>query len=117
MCRSVPRIPTELMRIKTSRDPLAASERLEFQTLRHPPKQEPSSLILLSTNLPEGLSVKMTAPAHREFVAGFCSMPMPRARIPSLQYAELLAEGQDLEAEAVPGTEEGAEAGEETQGK
>ena len=41
----------------------------------------------------------------------------PRARILSLQYAELLAKGQDLEAEAVTGTEEGAEGGEETQEK
>src|SRR5215831_1076536 len=31
----------------------------------------------------------------------------------SLQYAELLAKGQDLKANAVAGTEEGAEAGEE----
>ena len=36
----------------------------------------------------------------------------PRARTLSLQYAELLAKGQDLKAEAVPGTEEAAEAGE-----
>ena len=37
----------------------------------------------------------------------------PRARTLSLQYAELLAKGQDLKANAVAGTEEGAEAGEE----
>jgi len=34
----------------------------------------------------------------------------PRARILPLEYAELLTKGQDLKAEAVAGTEEGAEA-------
>ncbi len=37
----------------------------------------------------------------------------PRTRMLSLEYAELLAKRQDLMAEAVAGTEEGAEAGEE----
>lgn len=36
-----------------------------------------------------------------------------RARILSLEYAELLAQGQDLKAEAVAGTKEGAQEGEE----
>ena len=35
----------------------------------------------------------------------------------SLEYAELLAKRQDLKAEAVAGTEEGAEAGEEPKQK
>jgi hypothetical protein len=37
----------------------------------------------------------------------------PRARMLSLEYAELLAKRQDFKAEAVAGTEEGAEPGEE----
>ena len=36
----------------------------------------------------------------------------PRARVFSLEYAQSLTEGQDLQAETVAGTEEGAEAGE-----
>ena len=39
----------------------------------------------------------------------------PRARMFSLEYAQLLTEGKDLEAEVVAGTEESAEAGEEAE--
>ena len=41
----------------------------------------------------------------------------PRSRMFSLEYAQLLTEGKDLEAEAVTGTEESAEANEETDKK
>jgi len=41
----------------------------------------------------------------------------PRARLFSFEYAQLLTEGKDLEAEVVAGTEERAEAGEETNEK
>jgi hypothetical protein len=41
----------------------------------------------------------------------------PRARMLSLEYAELLAQRQDLKAEAVAGTKEGAQGGEEHKGK
>ena len=41
----------------------------------------------------------------------------PRTRIFSLEYAQLLTEGEDLEAEIVAGTKEGAEAGEEANEK
>ena len=37
----------------------------------------------------------------------------PRARLFSLEYAQLLPAGNDLQAEAVTGTEEGIEEGEE----
>ena len=40
-----------------------------------------------------------------------------RARMFSLEYAQLLAQGKDLEAEIVAGTEESAEAGEEADEK
>jgi hypothetical protein len=41
----------------------------------------------------------------------------PRVRLFSLEYAQLLTEGKDLEAEAAAGTEENAEAGEEADEK
>jgi len=41
----------------------------------------------------------------------------PRARLFSLDYAQLLTEGKDFEAEVVAGTEESAEAGEEADEK
>ena len=41
----------------------------------------------------------------------------PRARMFSLEYAQLLTEGKDLQAEAVTGTEEGIEEGEEANQK
>jgi hypothetical protein len=41
----------------------------------------------------------------------------PGARLFSLEYTQLLTEGKDLEAEVVAGTEECAEAGEESKGK
>ena len=41
----------------------------------------------------------------------------PRARNPSFKYAQLLTEGKDLETEAVAGTEESAEAGQEADQK
>ena len=41
----------------------------------------------------------------------------PRARLFSLEYAQLLTEGKDLEAEIVAGTEKGAETGEEANEK
>ncbi len=41
----------------------------------------------------------------------------PRASLFSLEHAQLLAEGEDLEAEVVTGTEEYAEAGEEADEK
>ena len=40
-----------------------------------------------------------------------------RASMFSLEYAQLLTEGKDLEAQVVAGTEEGAEAGEEADEK
>jgi hypothetical protein len=41
----------------------------------------------------------------------------PRARMFSLEYAQLLTEGKDLQAEAVTRTEEGIEEGEEADEK
>jgi hypothetical protein len=41
----------------------------------------------------------------------------PRARMFSLEYAQLLTESKDLQAEAVTGTEEGIEEGEEADEK
>jgi hypothetical protein len=41
----------------------------------------------------------------------------PRARMFSLEYAQLLPEGKDLQAETVTGTEEGIEEGEEADEK
>jgi hypothetical protein len=41
----------------------------------------------------------------------------PSARIFSLEHAQLLTEGTDLETEVVPGTEEAAKAGEKPKGK
>jgi hypothetical protein len=41
----------------------------------------------------------------------------PRVRLFSLEYTQLLAEGKDLEVEVVAGTEESAEADEETDQK
>ena len=41
----------------------------------------------------------------------------PRARMFSLEYAQLLTEGKDLQAETVTGTEEGIEEGEEADEK
>ena len=41
----------------------------------------------------------------------------PRARMFSLEYAQLLTEGKDLEPEVVAGTEEGAETGEQADEK
>ena len=41
----------------------------------------------------------------------------PRARIVSLEHAQLLTEGTDLKTEVVAGTEEAAEAGEKPKGK
>ena len=41
----------------------------------------------------------------------------PRARLFSFEYAQLLTEGKDLEAQAVAGTKESAETGEEADEK
>jgi hypothetical protein len=41
----------------------------------------------------------------------------PRGRLFSLEYTQLLTEGNDLDAEVVAGTEECAEAGEEVDAK
>ncbi len=41
----------------------------------------------------------------------------PRARMFSLEYAQLLTEGKDLQAEAVTGTEKGVEEAEKANGK